>query len=97
TDVFNLGATMFWVLTGKNIPTLYTVNKKGEHSFLLDSRFDSPSDINPKVPAALSNLVMDCIATRQQKRPADMDAVIMRLELVRHILQKQQAQPNATP
>ncbi|HYE17442.1 MAG TPA: serine/threonine-protein kinase [Tepidisphaeraceae bacterium] len=97
TDVFNLGATMFWVLTGKHIPTLYTVNKKGEHSFLLDSRFDSPADINPKVPPALSNLVMDCIATRQQKRPADMDAVIMRLELVRHILQKQQAQPNATP
>jgi len=90
TDVFNLGATLFWVLTGKHIPTLYTVNKGGDNSFLIDSRFQSPAEINPKVPPALSNLVMDCIATRQQKRPADMDAVIMRLELARHILQKQQ-------
>jgi len=24
TDVFNLGATMYWALTGRNIPTLYT-------------------------------------------------------------------------
>src|SRR5215212_1213418 len=27
TDIFNLGATIYWCLTGKNIPTLYTVNQ----------------------------------------------------------------------
>jgi serine/threonine protein kinase len=27
TDIFNLGATLYWALTGKTIPTLYTVNK----------------------------------------------------------------------
>ena len=89
TDVFNLGATLYWNLTGKHIPTLYTVNKKGENSFLLDTRIDTPMDLNPKVPQAVSNLVMDCIATRREKRPEDMDAVITRLELGRHVLQKQ--------
>jgi len=89
TDVFNLGATMYWVLTGKHIPTLYTVNKKGENSFLLDTRIDSPQDLNPKVPPAISNLVLECVATRPQKRPADMDAVIQRLELGKHVLGKQ--------
>jgi serine/threonine-protein kinase len=93
TDVFNLGATLYWSLTGRHIPTLYTVNKKGEHSFLLDSRIDTPQDLNPKVPPAVSNLAMDCIATRPQKRPADMDEVITRLELGKHILHKQQPQP----
>lgn len=93
TDVFNLGATLYWNLTGKHIPTLYTVNKKGENSFLLDTRIDTPMDLNPKVPQAVSNLVMDCVSTRQQKRPADMDAVITRLELGRHVLAKQQAVP----
>ncbi len=88
TDVFNLGATMYWTITGKHIPTLYTVNKKGENSFLVDTRFDSPADLNPKVPLPVSNLVMEMIATRQQKRPADMDAVITRLELGKHVLQK---------
>ena len=90
TDVFNLGATLYWNLTGKHIPTLYTVNKKGENSFLIDTRFDTPLDLNPKVPQAVSNLVMDCVSTKQQKRPADMDAVITRLELGLHVLKKEQ-------
>jgi serine/threonine-protein kinase len=90
TDVFNLGATLYWALTMKVIPTLYTVNKKGENSFLLDTRIDTPLDLNPRVPQAVSNLVMDCIATRREKRPEDMDAVITRLELGLHILKKEQ-------
>jgi serine/threonine-protein kinase len=89
TDVFNLGATLYWACTGRHIPTLYTVNKKGENSFLLDTRIDTPQDLNPRVPAAVSNLIIEMISTRIQKRPADMDAVVMRLELGKHILNKQ--------
>jgi serine/threonine-protein kinase len=96
TDVFNLGATLYWALLGRHIPTLYTVNKKGENSFLLDTRIDSPQDLNPRVPPALSNLVMECISTRPQKRPSDMDQVITRLELAKHILNKQ-ANPSPEP
>ena len=81
---------------GRHIPTLYTVNKKGENSFLLDTRIDTPQDLNPRVPPALSNLVMECISTSPQKRPADMDAVITRLELSKHILNKQ-ANPSPQP
>jgi eukaryotic-like serine/threonine-protein kinase len=97
TDVFNLGATLYWALTGKNIPTRYTVNKKGENSFLLDERIPTPQDLNPKVPTPLSNLVMEMTASREKKRPADMDAVIKRLELVQHVLQKQAAAAPAEP
>jgi len=89
TDVFNLGATLYWALTGRHIPTLYTTRGgKGENSFLLDARIDSPQDLNPKIPPALSNLVMDSISTSMRKRPADMDAFLTRLELSKHILQK---------
>jgi serine/threonine-protein kinase len=96
TDIFNLGATLYWALTGKNIPTLYTVNKKGENSFLVDDRIQTPADLNPKVPPAVNNLAMECISTSPKKRPADMDEMITRLEIGKHILQKQ-ANPNATP
>jgi len=94
TDVFNLGATLYWALTSKPIPTLYTVNKKGENSFLLDSKIETPMDLNPRIPPAVSNLVMECIATKPSKRPADMDQFINRLELGKHILMKHM---NATP
>lgn len=86
TDVFNLGATIYWTLTNTNIPTLYTVNKKGDNSFLLDQTIQTPVDLNPMVPQGLSNLVMECVATRPAKRPADMDQITMRLELIKHIL-----------
>jgi len=89
TDVYNLGATLYYALTGKPIPTLYTVNKKGENSFLMDSSIPAPAQLNPKVPPTLSNLVMECVMTRIEKRPADMESVIHRLELAKHILTKQ--------
>jgi eukaryotic-like serine/threonine-protein kinase len=87
TDVFNLGATLYWALTNKHIPTLYTV-RTGDNSFLVEDRIPTPLDINPKLPPVLSNLVMDCIAARPQKRPEGMDVIITRLELARHILSK---------
>ena len=88
TDVFNLGATMYWAITGQHIPTLYTVNKKGENSFLVDERFKTPQDWNPKVPNALSNLVMECVNTQPRNRPSNMDQVVTRLELTRFTLNR---------
>jgi len=88
TDVYNLGATIYWALTNRNIPTLYTVNRKGENSFLVHAAIPTPIELNPKVPLGLSNLVMEMVATQMQKRPADMDQVITRLELARHVMQK---------
>lgn len=87
TDIFNLGATMYWALTGRNIPTLYTVDR-GDNSFLLDTRIDTPGELNKNVPLSFSNLVMECIASRPEKRPQSMETLITRLELVRHILLK---------
>jgi serine/threonine-protein kinase len=89
TDVFNLGATMYWTVTGRHIPTLYTVNKKGENSFLVDTRIDAPIDINPRTPPGLSNVIVESISTRVSKRPSDMDAVLQRLELAKYMLMKE--------
>ncbi len=86
TDMYNWGATVYWALTGANTPTLYTVKKAGEHSFLLDQTIASPIELNPTIPLALSNLVMECLSSRPSKRPAEMEQIIARMELIKHML-----------
>lgn len=97
TDIYNFGATIYWAITGKPIPTQYTVSRGGKYGFLLDTLIQSPQDLNPKVPLPLSNLVMECISTNPRKRPPDMEQAIMRLELSKHVLQKEANPSVVTP
>ena len=93
TDVYNFGATMYWALCHKNLPTLFTL-KRGENSFLVDAQLSSPRDCNPEVPETLSNLVMDCVRTKPEKRP-DMADVVRRLEVIQYAMRKNR--PAAAP
>ena len=90
TDVFNFGATLYWALCGRSLPTLFTL-KKSENSFLFDDIMASPASLNPRVPESLSNLVMECVKTNPAKRPADLKEVARRLEIMRHAMRKQEA------
>lgn len=87
TDVFNFGATMYWALCGRKLPTLFTL-KKSENSFLVDNQMASPRDINPMVPETLSNLVMECVRTNPAKRPEDMAELTRRLEIIEHTIHR---------
>ena len=97
TDVFNFGATMYWSLCGRKLPTLFNI-KKQENSFLLDTTMASPRECNRQVPETLSNLVMECVRTNPQKRPHDMAELSRRLEIILHVMRKDQAAaPAAAP
>ena len=87
TDVYNFGATMYWALCGRKMPTLFTL-KKSENSFLVDDRIASPHEINPRVPETLSNLVMECVRTNPAKRPEDMADLTRRLEIIEHTMHR---------
>lgn len=94
TDVFNFGATLYWALTGRKLPTLITL-AKGDNSLLSDALLATPAQLNPQVPEVLSNLVMECVRTNPAKRPAEMAEVTRRLELLRIALKRAARQPVA--
>ena len=87
TDVFNFGATLYWALCGRKLPTLFNI-KKSDNSFLVDDQMASPRDINPTIPETLSNLVMECVRTNPAKRPQDMVELTRRLEIIEHTLHR---------
>jgi serine/threonine protein kinase len=95
TDVFNFGATMYWALTGRKIPTLFNI-KQDDNSFILHDKIDTPSDLNREVPEPLSNLVMECVKTASLRRPESMGVVLRRLEIIQHAIQKRAASATAT-
>jgi serine/threonine protein kinase len=97
TDVFNFGATMYWALTGRSLPTLFNIQKsKSENTLLFDGLIPTPARLNLKVPESLSNLVMECVKTNPLKRPADMKEVARRLEIIRHSMKRQAEQASST-
>ncbi len=86
TDVFNLGATLYWALTGKHVPTTYHAKRAGENSFVLDALFKSPHELNREVPQIVSDVVMQSVLTNPKKRPQTMEELIRKLEVGHHIL-----------
>lgn len=92
TDVYNLGATLYWAITGQAFPTVMPSRKRRAGIDLVGPRDATmPHELNPNIPAALSRLVMDCCRPNPKDRPADMREVIHRLELSQQIMNKNEA------
>jgi len=92
TDIFNLGATMYWALTGHNVPTL--IPKKDEFGLTIPQKFRSPHELKKKIPKGVSKLVMDCVKEDPAKRPRNMMTVITRLDLMIHSIFGGRIKPN---
>lgn len=93
TDVFNLGATMYWSVTRKWFRTMMSPAPTGAKKIEIDARAgnEPPATVNPAVPLPLSQLILDCCETRKDDRPREMSQVISRLEIVRHLLDRRRS------
>ena len=93
TDIFNLGATMYWALTGKHVPTL--IPKKNSLGLPIPQppRL-APHELRKQLPIGVSKLVMDCIKDEPSQRPRDMMTVISRLDLLIHSILAGQIKTN---
>ena len=87
TDVYNLGASMYWVLTRTKVPTALG---KGDRLIgsIDDGLMERPKDaieINSRIPPMLSELIMQCLEIATEDRPT-MGEVTDRLELIHAML-----------
>ncbi len=90
TDVFNLGATMYWVLTSEKYPTaIRGTDARGGINIITADKPIAPIELNDKIPLSLSKLIMECCRGNPHARPADMKQVVPRLEVVQRIWTKQ--------
>lgn len=99
TDIYNLGATMYWVFTGKNIPTAMPKDSGSMVGSLDDHMIEKATpvrELNPRCPELLSDLIMACVQIDPDARPTDMEEVYQRLDLVRAKMAAA-ANPQAAP
>ncbi len=93
TDIYNLGAAMYWVLVGEVIPT--ALPPKDESDSLYTGAVDTslvrppvpPDERDPSVHPLLSKQILDCVRVNPDERPASMSVVANRLELIGELLE----------
>jgi len=88
TDVYNLGATMYYLLTRTKVPTALA-GGDSLVSRLDDNLISKPKpilELNPRVDARLAELIMQCVEVDPERRPASMRYVADKLNLILGIL-----------
>jgi len=88
TDVFNLGAAMYWGFTGEKVPSI-APHESESMGFVPDERIEltPPSQTNPQIPAELSDLILQCCSLDEHKRPGVkkvkqvLDDMLLRMEM----------------
>ncbi|MBS3821267.1 MAG: protein kinase [Planctomycetes bacterium] len=80
TDVFNFGASLYWALTGKAMPSILPRGPKVPHSGR--QPVQAANVLNPAVPPLLARLVSDCTQLEAKERPNTMQEVVNRMGII---------------
>lgn len=93
TDVYNFGATMYWCLVRKPIPTALAKDDKlvGSLDAHMIEKAPPVSQFVPRINQRLNDLIMQCIEPACEKRPESMRKVAEELALILGILRADKA------
>jgi serine/threonine-protein kinase len=92
TDVYNFGATIYWVMTGETIPTALSRDPDALVSRVDDKLLKKAKpaiSLNAMLPPKLNELIMQCIEPEEDNRPATMHDVADRLAFMLGALRTQ--------
>lgn len=85
TDIYNLGATMYFLFGGRHAPAL--IPQPGDNSHFIGTReWEAPSlrESVPGIPAELDEIVLRCLRQRTFERPSCVEEVRETLTAVGH-------------
>lgn len=84
TDVYNLGAAMYWILTRHFVPTALSKGDSllGSVDPSLLAKPKPPIELNARIPEQLNAVIMNCVEVDPDERP-EMVLVIDRLNFIR--------------
>jgi serine/threonine-protein kinase len=93
TDIYNFGATMYWVFVREVIPT--ALPPKDDTNSLFSGALDAemveppvpPHEKRPDIHPLLSRQILDCVKIDPDDRPESMEFVGNRLELIADLLE----------
>jgi eukaryotic-like serine/threonine-protein kinase len=91
TDIYNFGATMYWILVREVIPTVLPPQDDANiFSGALDTGMIKPPvpphEKDPRIHPLLSKQILDCVQLHPDDRPESMELVLNRLELIADLL-----------
>lgn len=97
TDVYNFGASLYWVLVGEVIPT--AMPPKDDSESLYTGALDAdqvrpatpPHERDPSIHPLLSKQILDCVEVHPDDRPESITVVANRLELIAELLESTDA------
>lgn len=81
TDIYSYGATIYWALTGRRVPTYLNVEKSRRH-IVKSQEYPAPHELNAGVPEALSEIVMKCVRYYPNDRYQDMGELMTAMSMI---------------
>ena len=98
TDIYNFGATMYWVLVREVVPSAMPPKSSNGNGRLVKGAIKSadlekpipPHEKNPRIHPMLSKLVMECVELDIDNRPDSMAKVAERLGLIAAVFEQEE-------